>query len=342
MAQRLENQRREVERSGPRRMTSKILELQMQTTLRTLADLVRRRRWDAAQAGFAVPSQRMTACTSLALVAVAGEGTVGKQGEVDSSILRHPRLFPDQLRRAAQELFDEELYLDLALENDPTSCRAHANWRGSAQAARNAAPIEVRTSMLLRDTTAAGPRRVCLYALMVAMVGYFLAACLARTGLVFGQPARTNLSAIRDPDALISVLLLVPGFLYTRLGLSERHSVAGHLRALPRLVANVCIGLVAVVGGMVAAGLSGGWVQLAFGCMIVIPMTGAALLLYRRPSGSQTAELVRLGAPSWLDGADVPRVRYDARFFSASSASGARINPASSASGAGEGSGGGR
>lgn len=115
---------------------------------------------------------------------------------------------------------------------------------------------------------------------------------------------------------MIAVLLLVPGFLYTRLGLSERHSIAGHLRALARLVANCCIGVIAVVGAVVAAGLTGGWVQLAFATMVVVPLAGAGVLLYRRPAGRRTAELVRLGAPRWLDEADIARVRGDARFYS--------------------------
>jgi len=325
LAQRLEDERR-----APSRASNKILELQMQTTLRVLADLIRRRRWDAAQADIAVPTQRMIACTSLALVAVAGEGTTGKQGVVDSSILRHPRLFPNQLRQAAKELRDEELYLDMALENDPTSSRAHANWRGSAQTAAIGTPVQIRAGMLLRDTTAAGPRSVCAYALLVAMVGYVLAALLARLSWPFGPEARPALGAVADADAVIAVLLLVPGFLYTRLGLSDRRSIAGHLRVLPRAVANACIGVVATVGGVVAAGLPGGWVQLAFAVMVVVPLAGAVTLRYRRRTVRETAELVRLGAPRWLDGAEVPRVQGDARFFTARSAGGARFGPSAS------------
>jgi hypothetical protein len=81
-------------------------------------------------------------------------------------------------------------------------------------------------------------------------------------------------------------------------------------------VANLCIVVIAVVAATVASGLSGGWVQLAFATMVVAPLAAAALLLYRRRAESDTAELVRLGAPHWLDGADIGRVRADARFFS--------------------------
>lgn len=140
----------------------------------------------------------------------------------------------------------------------------------------------------------------------------FLAASL----WPFDAAGRVRPGAIRDPDAVIGVLLLVPGFLYTRLGLTDRRSISGRLRSLPRAVANVCIAVIAAVAGAVASGLSGGWVQLAFATMVVVPLASATLLLYRRRPGSDTAELVRLGAPQWLDGAEVGRVQADARFFS--------------------------
>jgi hypothetical protein len=102
----------ENERRAPTgRASSKILELQMQTALRCLADLTRRRRWEAAQAGVPVPARRMVVSSELSHVAVSGEGTAGPDGAVDSSVLRHPSLQPQRLREAAAEkLFVEELY----------------------------------------------------------------------------------------------------------------------------------------------------------------------------------------------------------------------------------------
>ena len=313
LAQRLENERR----APTGRAAFKILELQMQTTLRSLADLVRRRRWEAAQAGIAVPPGRMVVSSELGHVAVSGEGTAGPDGAVDSSVLRHPALQPEQLAAAADELFAEELYSSVALENDPSPSRAHASWHGcSTPTATAGAPVEIRAGMLLRDTTAAGPRRVCEYAVLVAVVGFLFAAFLAGDPWPFGADSRARLGAIGDPDAVIGVLLLVPGFLYTRLGLADKRSISGRLRALPRAVANLCIAVIAIVAATVASGLSGGWVQLVFATMVVLPLAAASLLLYRRRSMSETAELVRLGAPQWLADADVGRVRADARFFS--------------------------
>ncbi len=313
LAQRLENERR----APTGRAAFKILELQMQTTLRSLADLVRRRRWEAAQAGIAVPPGRMVVSSELGHVAVSGEGTAGPDGAVDSSVLRHPALQPEQLAAAADELFAEELYSSVALENDPSPSRAHASWHGcSTPTATAGAPVEIRAGMLLRDTTAAGPRRVCEYAVLVAVVGFLFAAFLAGDPWPFGAASRARLGTIADAGAVISVLLLVPGFLYTRLGLADKRSISGRLRALPRAVANLCIAVIAIVAATVASGLSGGWVQLAFATMVVLPLAAASLLLYRRRSMSETAELVRLGAPQWLADADVGRVRADARFFS--------------------------
>lgn len=313
LAQRLENERR----APTGRAAFKILELQMQTTLRSLADLVRRRRWEAAQAGIAVPQGRMVVSSELGHVAVSGEGTAGPDGAVDSSVLRHPALQPEQLAAAADELFAEELYSSVALENDPSPSRAHASWHGSSTSTATAgAPVEIRAGMLLRDTTAAGPRRVCEYAVLVAIVGFLFAAFLAGDPWPFGADSRARLGAIGDPDAVVGVLLLVPGFLYTRLGLADKRSISGRLRALPRAVANLCIAVIAIVAATVASGLSGGWVQVVFATMVVLPLAAASLLLYRRRSMSETAELVRLGAPQWLADADVGRVRADARFFS--------------------------
>lgn len=304
------------ERTAPgERGANKILELQMQTTLRLLAELVRRRRWEGAQAGFGPPDERMLACTTLARIAVSGEG-VRSGDTVDSSILVHPLLTPDQLRIAADELADDELFVDLTLENDPTTSRAHAYWRGATGAVTNGAPITIRSGMLLQDTSTAGPDSVRLYALIVAAAGYLVAAFLADRPWPFGPDASAALSTVPQADAVIAVLLLVPGFLYTRLALPERDSVAGHLRALPRLVANSCIGVVAVVAAAVAAGLPGWLVQVAFAAMILVPLLGAAALLHRRRALGDAAELVRLGAPRWLSPAQVGRVEVDARFFS--------------------------
>ncbi|GAA1880306.1 hypothetical protein GCM10009836_72000 [Pseudonocardia ailaonensis] len=313
LARRLADERR----SPGGRGQNKILELQTQTTLRTLADLVRRRRWECAQAGLPAPDERMIACTTLGRLAVAGEGVRTRGGTVDSSILLHPMLTPAVLDQAADELVAEEMAHDVTLENDPSTSRAHAHWRGPTTTAgpTAGAPVQVMASMQMRDTTSAGPRSVRSYALAVAAAGYLLAAFLADSVWPFGPGSTAALSRIQDADAVVSVLLLVPGFLYTRLPIAHRHTVAGHLRTLPRLVAAGCIGIVAVVALAIAAGLPGVLIQIAFVAMIVLPLAGAGLLLYRRSPLPETGELVRIGAPRWLHAGAVDRSPADARFY---------------------------
>ena len=82
----------------------------------------------------------MLACSTLGRLAVSGDGVRAEDGTVDSSILVHPQLSPDQLRRAADELYDEELFVDLSLENDPTTSRAHATLARRRRSPRRTAP----------------------------------------------------------------------------------------------------------------------------------------------------------------------------------------------------------
>jgi hypothetical protein len=303
------------ERASPAgRGPAKILELQAQTTLRRLADVVRRRRWECVQAGFHSPDERMLACTTLARIAVAGDGVVVGDGDVDSSILLHPLLTPDLLQQAAHELYAEEMFVDLTLQTDPPADRAHAYWRGPANGG-GGAPVEVRAAMLLTDVSTTGPRSVGGYALATAVAGFLFAAVLAESPWPFSPAAAAALGSVAQADAVVAVLLLVPGFLYTRLALPAHDTVAGHLRALPRLVANACVGSVAVVAATIAAGLPGWCVQVAFALMILVPAAGVGLLLARRRRLSRAAELVRIGAPRWLAPGPVDRVSCDVRFF---------------------------
>ncbi len=170
--------------------------------------------------------------------------------------------------------------------------------------------------MLLYDSTTTGPRIVRSYAWGVAVAGYLLAVFLADRPWPFDGPAAVALSTIANTDSVIAVLLLVPGFLYTRLALPDPHSVAGHLRALPRMVANACIAVVALLSALIAAGLPGQVIQFGFAVMIIVPVLGALLLRQRRRAVDVTAELVRVGAPRWLSSRRMDRLEPDVRFFS--------------------------
>ena len=160
----------------------------MQTTLRTLADLVRRRRWEAAQAGDHRPGEPDGRVRGAGPPRVSGEGTPGPDGAVDSSVLRHPGA-------AARSGCGRRPTSSTPRSSTPTSrwrtTRAPAAPTPPGTAARHpaaaaGAPVEIRAGMLLRDTTAAGPRKVCEYAVLIAVVGYLFAMFLAGSPWPFG------------------------------------------------------------------------------------------------------------------------------------------------------------
>jgi len=136
----------------------KLMELEAQTALRRLAELVRRRRWEASHAGIALPERYLPASLGLTHAAVAGEASVGPDGSINNSILKHPQVSPEKLRCAARELVDQELLSDLSLERDPVTNRAHAYWRRTPERSVNSGPIEIQAGAILQDATGAGPR----------------------------------------------------------------------------------------------------------------------------------------------------------------------------------------
>jgi hypothetical protein len=294
----------------------KLMELEAQTALRRLAELVRRRRWEASHAGIALPERYLPASLGLTHAAVAGEASVGPDGSINNSILKHPQVSPEKLRCAARELVDQELLSDLSLERDPVTNRAHAYWRRTPERSVNSGPIEIQAGAILQDATGAGPRDALLYAAVLAGTVYLVACLLTRSAWPYGSAAQAAFHSIRSSEAVIAVLLLVAGFLYSRLTLPDSHSVSGHLRAIPRFVARVCIFSMVVVAAPIAATSDGFVIRLAFIAGTLLPLVSTALLIRRR-SDDLTKTLGRMGAPKWAGderakrrGAVVPDVHY--------------------------------
>ncbi len=313
---------------------SKILELQTQTTLRRLADLLRRRQWDAEHARIAVPEQHLPGVAELGWAAISGEA-VADGAALDNSLIRHPVVRPAKLGQAARELAAQELEYDLATEDNPTSNQASVYWRRRAVRSLDGAQIRTRAGILLRDATPSSPTTVLLYALSVALIAYSAATFAGHHFWPYWGAGAARLrasSASNSPGALIAVLLLVPGFLYSRLPLPDRHSVAGHLRALPRLVAHVCIGAMALLCAAVAADSARSVLPLAFGLATVVPLLAAIALVppiraawsRRRDERQDAEELHLMGAPHWVDGRGTSQQRRrtpDAIFSSSGSLS---------------------
>lgn len=266
---------------------AKLTKLAAETTFLQVAELIRRKQWDAEQAALTNPG-------------------------LDEFRQLSDTSPPDQLRAVAEALKDEEVAYDLALENDHESYRAHAYWRRHAgRTPGNASQITIRTGFLLRDTTASGPINVFWYAAGMALISLLMAALLTENLLPYRDKTFAGFEAIGNRGAVIAVLLLVPGFLYTRLAMPDRHSILGYLRALPRLVASLSVGSMATVAAAVAAEATGKTVAylfmasqalLVFGALVVLAPVALNFYSPRLGRHSNGKKLWLIGAPNWVNG----------------------------------------
>jgi hypothetical protein len=309
---------------------SKLLELEAGAVLRRLSDLVRRRRWEASNAGILLADSVLPASSSLSWAATSGEGLSLDDGGVRDSILFHPEVTPMALADAGSEIVNLQLFYDLSIEDDPISNRAHAYWRRPGARILNSSQIKVRSVFVLRDATPSSPRGVAAYSLalsiMTAILWWFLGGHPWQIpNLHFDEP-----HSVGNADAVIAVLLLIPGFLYSRLALPDRQSVAGRLRKRPRFVAHVGIATMALLAAGVAAGVTGGFLAILLSLGVLVPAGAAAIFLSETVSESSRSLGYEAGAPRWALPASAikplppgvasetvsPGVAPDARFYS--------------------------
>jgi hypothetical protein len=287
------------DRDSPSMATHKIVELEALTVLRTLANLLRRRKWEAGQAHLEITEQTLPACHLLAAAATNGEAVRSGSG-VDNSLLRNPNVTLANLRAAERELAETQLGKDLVLVKNLTDHEVHAYWRRSGQLRTGGGQVRVHAGLVLTDSTDAGPSGMVWYAAAVATTVYVLGVMLTRTLFPFGAAATTALGAIGDGQSVITVLLLVPGFLYTRLTLPPRRSIVGYLRSLSRTIGQLCIVCTAALAAAVATRSDGHLIQVFLTAGVVLPLLSIPLLMQYRPLGRSTFALTRIGAPKWV------------------------------------------
>lgn len=277
----------------------KIVELETQTVLRTLADLLRRRKWEAGQAHLVISEQKLPACHLLAAAATNGEAVRSGNGP-DNSLLRNPNVTVTNLRAAEHELDETELGKDLVLVKNLTDHEVHAYWRRSGQSPAEAGQIRVHAGLVLTDSSDAGPSGMVWYVAAVATTVYALGVLLTGTLVPFGAHAAAALGAIGDGQSVITVLLLVPGFLYTRLALPPRRSIVGYLRSLSRTIGQVCIVCTAALAAAVATRSDGRLVEVFLAAGVLLPLLSVPLLLQHRRLNRSRFALTRIGAPRWV------------------------------------------
>jgi hypothetical protein len=184
-------------------------------------------------------------------------------------------------------------------------------WRRRNLPGSGGAQINVRAGLILRDTTAAGPRSVFWYALSVAAIAHSVLWFLSGHPWPYTVAASRTLHNISDRDAIIAVLLLVPGFLYTRLTLPDRHSITGYLGAAPRMAAQACIAIMAVMAAALATGVGGMALAVISFCTFVLSVASAITIILpdlvrwlakRRHKERSTLEQLRaMRTPGWVN-----------------------------------------
>lgn len=300
--------------------TARVLELQLEALLLRLAELTRRIRWEASSAKVQPPRKCTAACVQLAQALNDHQIRAHRGWQPGQTLLSQQAISPPNLRAAADEVDKYEFQYDIAVETQPTSSHAHVYWRRPPSGPLSDGSTHIRAGMLLRSTAETSTRLVLIYALGVAWITYLVACFLVRSLWPYGSASDYAYSALASPEAIITILLLVPGFLYTHLSLPSRHSVAGHLRAVPRMVAYLSIASVVTLTADVAAGGAGWVTRLVFILGAAIPLASTLLLVVLGSQPVRMAQtLARLGAPPWVtfeDAGDVGHIAPDVRFSS--------------------------
>jgi hypothetical protein len=300
LSDRLVEQRRTVPTGG----RDRILELELGTTLRSLSQLHRRRRWDAEQIGGSLRAEILESTEALSTASVEGLLHPDEGGKYTSSLLIHPSIKPEVLSDAASELGTCELSRDVCQENDPKTNRAHAYWRRHVSHETRTGPIQTRCSIVIVDSAAGRAKSVGWFVVSV------LGLTLALGAMVYESPGfwqwDSHGISTKPPEAVIGVLLIVPGYIYSRLDMPSRYSISARLRLLPRLAAYATIATVALLAGYVAVGPSMNRLRWGFWLALLIQgVCATALLLRRRRPRSgpriKDTEYRVPDLPRWLD-----------------------------------------
>ncbi|WP_157574969.1 hypothetical protein [Jiangella muralis] len=252
-----------------------MVEHELETTVGALAELTRRRRWEAAEAGIPWPIESLRATETLAAAWHTRSGP----------FLDNARVVADRLRRAATEITTQQLGSDYFQTDVVSASRNHAYWRRLEEPVATTERTQIEVGILVQDATRSGPRALLAYAGTVLVLSYATIALLAGE---FWWPFRDRpgLRGGIERDALVAVLLLVPGFLYTRLQLPPRHSIAARVRERSRYLAYATIAVAIAEALTIAAVTSDDTLVVVFSigvaCLAVLVVLSIVVDLPRR------------------------------------------------------------
>jgi hypothetical protein len=321
LAQDLESVARRAERLGT---YHKLLELEMQSIASRLAELGRRRLVDLA--GYeaylarlpipvgpdsAPPLRKLTAdeviealsagdCSLDVLAAFCAHYAADGMQHLARSGLAGPAL-----RNIAAGLRAAQVGRDVTTDNDPREHGAHAHWRRPSVelSPQSTEPVRVFAFMALADEAPALiesiTRMVAGLALVVVGIGTFLSG-----GVAWLYSSQVSDDFVPEQaDAVVAVLLLVPGLLLARLDLPSTKSVLGQLHKFQRMLAAASVAvttaLAIAVGTVQSDHEMTRLFQLALGVLVLILFCCLCEFYARRiHRGSSVPRSTRV--PRWL------------------------------------------
>jgi hypothetical protein len=305
-----------------RTVAPKLLELELQGIASRLAEFGRRRQRDLETfrayieeryATFSSRPPRFPARHDTATP--TGDTGLALDQPVVTRLERFANLYEaDHFRKLAEDLMPRQTLLDLAQEleetqvdqdvhvdNDPRENAGHAQWtrRPFGADPGSVEPVTSTVYMALVDDPPSLASNVAklLLAVLILVVGFgvvlepeFFAdiPVLGSLGTRF-QPEFEGNGPISSADAIVTILLLVPGVLLSRLEIPSNKTVLGQLRLFPRYVAYTSVIIAGALAFLVASGRAGsldrpflfGMIAL-LGLFVLVGLDGAGKAVKRR------------------------------------------------------------
>lgn len=283
---------------------SKVIEYELQDVFARLSMLAQARYDDWA--AFARRAGNHVRCTG-PLEELVSLSRRFAQGEL-TKLAETSWASPPELRRLATLIRDSEIGHDVVIENDPRESGAHVYWRKRGMGSPVQRELGVATTrMQLIDDSPSLIGSVLLTTAALALVVYGVAAFSFHSAIWILPWVTIDRPQLSQADAIVAVLLLTPGFLFTRLDLPSSRTILGALRELPRVlavaaVASTTYAAMAVSTGVASSAAARAHFTISFVLLAVVVLIG---LWHRAAIRSAIDEksLLRLRPPRWLAGA---------------------------------------
>jgi hypothetical protein len=175
----------------------------------------------------------------------------------------------ETLLTLARELAETQVDQDVHVDNDPRENAGHAQWQRRPFGADpgSVEPVTSTVYMALVDDPPSLASNVSklLLAVLILVVGFGVVMepeffsgipLLSSVGSSF-QPVFDDGGPISSADAIVTILLLVPGVLLSRLEIPSNKTVLGQLRLFPRYVAYSSVIIAGALALLVASGRAG-------------------------------------------------------------------------------------